>query len=125
MAQIDYHDPYQLALSEATATLERLGEDPTLSTAALERYARAEADAALVRARWEARQRPVSGTGSMGQAVPSHFLEIIRRTEREAADYGDRLGLTPAARKAIARKVGRPLGSTTAPDRGQQIRRIK
>lgn len=115
---------FQLALADATRTLEQIGEDPTLSAAALERYARACGDAALLRHRWRKRGSPAMTEGSTGQVVAHPLLETIRKAEREAAELAERLGLTPSARKALARRVGHPVGAGQAPDRRTSIRRI-
>jgi hypothetical protein len=126
MSRSATHDEaFSAALAEASQTLERIGEDPALSAAALERYARACADAALLRYRWEGRGSPTSALGSTGQAIVHPLVEGIRKAEREAADLGDRLGLTPAARKSLARRVGHPVGAAQAPDRAAPIRRVK
>jgi hypothetical protein len=122
----EYDAAFAAALGDASRTLESIGEDPTLSTAAIERYARACADAALLRARWRRRGSPTLSTGSSQQVVVHPTVEGIRKAEREANDLGERLGLTPAARRAMGRRVtgGHPTGASQAPDRTAPIRRI-
>jgi hypothetical protein len=122
---IDCDVTFATALADATRTLEAIGEDPTTSTAAMERYARACADAALMRRRWVSMGSPTKTSGSTGQLVVHPMVEGVRKAEREAADLGDRLGMTPASRRAMSRRVtgGRPLGATSAPDRSS-IRRV-
>ena len=53
------------------------------------------------------------------------MVEGVRKAEREAADLGERLGMTPAARRAMSRRVtgGHPVGVGRAPDRAP-VRRI-
>lgn len=116
---------FSAALADASRTLEAIGEDPTLSTAALERYARACADAALMRHRWEIKHSPTSSVGSTGQLIVHPMVEGIRKCEREAAELAERLGLTPSARRAMSRRVtgGRTLGDARSPDRAA-VRRI-
>jgi Phage terminase, small subunit len=113
------------ALADASRTLESIGDDPALSVGALERYARACADAALLRRRWESRGCPTSSAGGNGQVTVHPLVEGIRKAEREAADLGERLGLTPAARRAMGRRVtgGHQVGEGRAPDRAP-IRRV-
>ena len=115
----EHHRAFETALADATRTLEAIGEDPGTSVAALERYARAAADAALLRRRWESRGSPTTTTGSAKQLVVHPMVEAVRKAEREAADLGERLGLTPAARRAMGRRVtgGYPAGQGRAPDR--------
>ena len=118
-------EAFRAALADATRTLEVIGEDPATSVAALERYSRASADAALLRHRWEAKRMPTSSTGSTGQLIVHPMVEAVRKAEREAADLGERLGLTPAARRLMGRSVmgGHPVGARQAPDR-TTIRRV-
>ena len=121
---IDFDTAFSAALADASQTLEAIGENPALSSAALERYARACADAALLRARWRRKGSPSTTSGSTGQLVMHPYIEGIRKSEREAAELAERLGLTPSARKALARRVGHPVGAGQAPDRRSSIRRI-
>lgn len=123
-AQDQAEQAFSAALADASRTLERIGEDPTLSAAALERYARACADAALLRARWERKGSPTMTIGSVGQAKVHPLVEGIRKAEREAADLAERLGLTPSARKALARRVGHPVGAGQAADRRAVVRLV-
>jgi hypothetical protein len=116
---------FSAALADASRTLEAIGEDPTASVAALDRYARACADAALVRHRWEVDEMPTASVGSTKQLVAHPMVEAVRKAEREASDLGEKLGLTPAARRAMSRRVtgGHPIGVGQAPDRAP-IRRV-
>ena len=115
---------FETAIADASRVLEAIGDDPTLSTGAIERYARAVSDAALLRSRWERRGSPAMTTGSVGQAKTHPAIRAIQEAERAAADYAERLGLTPSARKALARRVGHPVGAGQSPDRRTVVRLV-
>jgi len=99
------------AAIEATDTLTALGDDPELSKGAIERYARAVEDAAVLRAEWNALGRPGLSFGSTGQLV-RHPLSIeLRDAEEHASKLASKLGLDPQSRKG-KRRPGRPPGVT-------------
>jgi len=111
-----YTDASERATADATRTLEANGQDPTEYVDAIDRYARACADAALLRYRWDRKGRPMIGTGSTGQRVEHAMFRALRDAEEVAAKMGERLLLTPASR-AGRRLGGRPQGFSPAADR--------
>jgi 3-hydroxyisobutyrate dehydrogenase-like beta-hydroxyacid dehydrogenase len=111
-----YAETTEMATAEATRALEASGADPTDFVDAIDRFARACADAALIRHRWDRKGRPVIGTGSTGQKVEHALFKALREAEEVAAKMGERLMLTPATR-AGRRLGGRPQGMSPAADR--------
>lgn len=112
------------ALADAVASLESAGHDPTDFVGALERYAHAVSDAALLRDRWTRRGRPMLGTGSAAQLVEHAMFRAMRDAEIHAAKMGDALMLTPASR-AGKRVGGHPAGVGQAADRRPGLRKVK
>lgn len=115
------------ALRRATASLERLLPDELEREAhadAVDRYANAVALVARLREEWERLGAPLLGEGSMRQPVKHQVLKMIEEAERDAARYGEAVGI---AAPKVARKQGRPTGQVSAPDRAapQRIRRVK
>jgi hypothetical protein len=103
--------------------LRALNQDPALSRAALQRYARACDDAAALRREWDQLGRPaLRDGGDSGRMLRAHpLLEEIRAAERLAADLGDALGLSPLGRRRL-RIGGR--GIHRAPDRRTDVVRL-
>jgi hypothetical protein len=122
MIGFSYSDTMERATADAVKALEAMGEDPTLNLGALERYARACADAALLRHRWDRKGRPMIGTGSTGQRVEHAMYKALREADDFAAKMGERLMLSPGAR-AGRRTGSKPMGIAQAADRRPQIRR--
>jgi phage terminase small subunit len=109
--------PGRAAWKEACATLRAQGEDPAVSAGAILRYAGAVSMAASVRAEWVAAGRPGVIVGPRGRISAHPLPVLLARLERDAADLAEPLGLTPAARRRMARGIGRPTGAASAPDR--------
>jgi P27 family predicted phage terminase small subunit len=88
----------------AVETLERLGEDPTTSRAAVERFAVLHDRLALAQERWTALGRPLTATGSKGQEQAHPLLRLEADLRREVLAVEDALGLNVAARAALGRR---------------------
>jgi P27 family predicted phage terminase small subunit len=105
------------AWRNAAFTLEAIGEDPALSHGALDRYARAVSMVASLRREWVRDGSHGVRIGPRGGISVHPLLRAIERAERAAHQIGETLGLTPMARSRLGRRVGRPAGASSAPDR--------
>jgi hypothetical protein len=105
------------------AALEAAGEDPQLSKGAVHRYAAAVSMAAVLERAWRAAGCPGTVVGPRGKEVEHPLVRALGRARGEAADLGDRLGLSPAARRRMGHGVGRPPGAASAPDRTPRVPR--
>lgn len=88
--------------------------DPERYVDAVLRFARAIDMVEEVRYEWIQYGRPKLYTHSNGALVPHPLVRLLAESEKEAARCGRELRLVP---EAIKRAPGRPLGSTSAPDR--------
>lgn len=107
------------AQRRARASLERLVPDQTereLYAEAVERYVAAVALGAKIRQEWESLGEPMLEEGSMRQPIPHPLVKMIADADREASRYSANVGLDPGV-KVPGRKVGRPAGAASAPDR--------
>lgn len=101
----------------AWASLERAVPDDdqrALLTDAVQRYADAIALGVELRAEWEAHGRPLTELGSMRQPIPHPLVKMIGDADLLADRFGAKVGL---AAPPPAKRVGRPRGATSAPDR--------
>jgi P27 family predicted phage terminase small subunit len=115
----------QATWRSARQTLEAIGENPALSRGAIDRYAAAVSMVAALRAEWKRLGHPAVLTGSRGGVSAHPLPRMIERAERQAAELGELLGLSPLARRKLGRHVqgGRPPGAASAPDRAAPPRR--
>jgi phage terminase small subunit len=111
------------AWRRAIITLREIGEDPALSVGALAMYARDVDTLAELRRQWREQGGQATTTTSSGRVLAHPMPAIIADWERLVADDEHRLGLTPKARRALGRAVGRPQGGASAPDRAAVPRR--
>jgi P27 family predicted phage terminase small subunit len=113
------------AFARAVRVLELTGEDVNASREPLAAYARAVSDMERLRRRWKTLQHRILTKGSTGQTVVHPLVGAIEKAERWAADCGAALGLDPASRQKMSRRVGagRPPGGASAPDRAAPARR--
>ena len=78
------------------------------------------------RREWEALGAPGVLVGPRGGVSAHRLLGSIDRAERLAADLGDRLGLSPTARRRLGRAgAGRPPGAASARDRRATVVPLK
>lgn len=112
------------AFERAVATLEQDGRDPAVLLEPIERYARAAEIAAELRAAWIQDGRPTTTFGGVtGKLIVEHpILRSISAAERDASKFWTELVYPPRRGQ-----VGRPKGSSSAPDRAAPpaIRRVK
>src|SRR4051812_5146860 len=113
----ELHEAGIAAFEAAVSTLQRLGEDPSLWTEGINRYARAVDDAQRLRDGWEMDGRPQHAMGSTSNLVVHPLVKGIREAETHAAAMAKAIGITPDGRQAVSRKAGRQMGDSTAPDR--------
>lgn len=117
------------AVRRARAALARIVPDELEQknfAEAVDRYADAVAMGATLRAQWAELGSPTMAEGSMRQPIPHPMVKMIAEADAAAAKYAGAVGLDASAR--VKKNVGgRPVGSTSAPDRAApaRIRRIK
>jgi phage terminase small subunit len=88
----------------AVETLQRLGEDPIASRAAVERYAVLSDRLELAGQHWTALGRPMIATGSKGQEQAHPLLRLEADLRRQVLELEAVLGLNVAARAALGRR---------------------
>src|SRR5262245_61144792 len=108
------------AVGEATRALTDMGESVENLGSLLAVYGDAVHMAAHLRGWWERDGCPVYAVGSKGQLAPHPALKAIRDAESQVEALARSLNLTPEARSR--RRVGAPMGSSTAKDRRQPTR---
>src|SRR4051812_48917486 len=111
------------AVTHAETALAEMGENVAILSTHIGLYGEAVFMAAHLRAAWEADGSPVDALGSTGQLTAHPALRAIERAEAHAANLARSLNLTPEARSR--RRVGAPMGSSTAPDRNTRLRRVR
>ena len=116
------------SFTNAVATIEAMGDDPTHYRDAIERYSLANATAELVRAEWEREGRPMVRSGS-GPSRP-HALFVALRDSRDTCGGARRLvalvacGSVAGAARRLAQgrgSVAGPAGAQAAPGRGRAV----
>jgi P27 family predicted phage terminase small subunit len=109
------------AWRHAHDVLIQLGEEPTYSRGALDRYASAVDMAARLRA--ELRADELVLRGSRGGIRVHPLVREVEKAEREAHLYGQALGLDPQSRRKLGMRPagGRPPGAASAPDRARTV----
>jgi P27 family predicted phage terminase small subunit len=113
------------AWRHAAHVLTAIGEPVELCGEPMRAYADACSTAASLRREWKRLGRPVLITGPRGAVRAHPLLAAIDRAERQAAELGDALGLTPVGRMKLSLRVagGRPQGAASAADRSTPPRR--
>jgi P27 family predicted phage terminase small subunit len=74
----------------------------------------------LSRRAWKKVPKSMVARGSMGQAVVHPMIKVAQTADAEAAKFAKELGIDAA----VKRGVGRPKGSTSAPDRADVPEKI-
>ena len=114
------------AYVDAEAVLVAIGEDPELSRGVLYRYADAVETWMRLRRSWAKLGSPVTAPGGPhGHATVVHpLIGEIARTRDKVNELSGSLGLDPASRRKLNRRVsgGQP-GAHSAPDRTAPARR--
>jgi phage terminase small subunit len=110
----ELHDVAKAALEEAKVVL---GADFDRFRAAVNRYVNAVEVADGARREWERVGRPWTSEGSMRQETEHPLIRTMERLDSAAMRFGAVLGLDPQSSTRMKRGVGRPVGSTSAPDR--------
>jgi len=82
---------------------------------ASDRLSAATADLQRFRDEWESLGSPSMALGSMGQQVPHPLIKLIREAER---------AVEMLSRPAAAKRGGRPVGASSAPDRRSRLRAV-
>lgn len=103
------------AIREAEKALAEMGESVENLRTLIDAYGDATYSAVLLRAMWEAEGEPVYSVGQKGALVAHPSVKEIREAERHVDRLAGSLNLTPEARSR--RRVGAPMGSSTADDR--------
>jgi P27 family predicted phage terminase small subunit len=113
---------------DAWAVLEASGDDPELSRATLFRYCDAVETWMQLRRSWRKLGSPaVTAGGATGSASVAHpLLSELGRARDKVNVLSEALGLDPAARRKLGRRVsgGQP-GAHSAPDRTAPRRTLK
>lgn len=116
------------AYVDAEAVLVAIGEDPELSRAALYRYADAVECWMRLRRAWVKEGSPTTAPGGPhGHATVIHpLIGEIGRARDKVNEMSVVLGLDPAARRKLSRRVsgGQP-GAHSAPDRQSSRRTLR
>jgi hypothetical protein len=102
-------------MREAESALADMGENVDNLRTLVRQYGDAIYTAAITRGLWELEGTPVHAVGSAGQLMSHPLLRSLERLEAHADSLARSLNLTPESRSR--RRVGAPMGSSTAPDR--------
>ena len=111
------------AVREAETAFAEMGETVENLKALIRIYGDAVFTAAHLRGLWQRDGSPVHAIGSAGQLMPHPLLRALERQEAHADALARSLNLTPEAR--TRRRVGAPMGSSTAADRNTRLRRVR
>jgi phage terminase small subunit len=108
-------DLKRIAIANAETALAEMGEDAGKLREQIDAYGDAIFTAAFQRAMWDAEGRPIYAVGQRGALLAHPSLKAIQDAEWHAFKLAAALNLTPEARSR--RRVGAPMGSSTANDR--------
>jgi phage terminase small subunit len=103
------------AIREAETALDEMGETVANLRTQIDAYGDAMLTAATVRGMWELDGGPVYAVGAHGGLCAHPGLKAMQEAEWHAAKLAAGLNLTPESR--ARRRVGAPMGSSTATDR--------
>jgi phage terminase small subunit len=109
------NDVKTTAIANAEKTLAEMGEDAANLREQIDAYGDAMYTAAFQRAMWDAEGQPVYAVGQKSALLAHPSLKAIQDAEWHAFKLAAALNLTPEARSR--RRVGAPMGSSTANDR--------
>lgn len=98
------------ALAQANAVIDEQAAPAERFTEAAGRYARAVDLADRLNRHWAQEGRPLTTLGGATgrSAVPHPLIKMIAEAERDAARFGEQLGLDPQSRQKLGAGRGRP-----------------
>src|SRR4051812_4763099 len=103
------------AMSQAEIALGEMGENVENLRAQIRAYGDAALTAATVRGAWHPDGMPVHAVGAHGGLCAHPTLKAMQDAEWHAAKLAGALNLSPESRSR--RRIGAPMGSSTASDR--------
>jgi phage terminase small subunit len=103
------------AIADAVKALEDLGESVENLRTQIDLYGSAVFMAAQIRGAWQLDGCPIHAVGSHGNLQAHPVIRALERAEAHADKLAASLNLTPESR--ARRRVGAPMGSSTATDR--------
>ena len=112
------------AWRSALIALEAIHEDPAHSRTLLGIYCRAVDMEAHLRRAWVAAGRPTTTATRAGRELEHPMVAELRAQAQHVAGLADMLGLAPRSRASMRSRVGRPQGTSQAPDRRPGLRRV-